>query len=357
MRIGVWSVLLGSAVCALAAPNSPPAKIGSVVDISGSWCRQGNPVKLNDTVYFTDDIRYCNNNVPNRSHHIMIRFDRKPPYNRPYKCETPGICDHPSKLWLIGAYLYGPGKTPPGTPTISPPRTNALVITNHAVFVKQAAIHEESTPTWHTIATIHSSINPPPTSTLVIPDRILEVGSSIDTTVRSANSSKPDYICNLGLSSNASSVYGWFRTKDGDYSSIRCLPYDTGTIVQPGIYGLFYSSDQHDPAALIGVVSPDSSALHEWDDIPEAFRFDTDPKTVAERRSYLVTLAAPELDRNPPVTRGTAVNASADQSTGYKGSAGSAGGVVGGRQPAASPPPAGTPSATKPAQASKPPRP
>jgi hypothetical protein len=105
----------------LPAASGDAKKIGVVKHVEGKWCRKTTSIKKGEALYWEDDVRYCSRPFV-KKHKIIVRFDRVPPYERTYRCSTPGICDQQAKLWLQGAYQYGPGASGQLTPLISRPK-------------------------------------------------------------------------------------------------------------------------------------------------------------------------------------------------------------------------------------------
>jgi hypothetical protein len=245
MKLLLASVAIATAITAFAQSNP---KIGEVLSIKGQWCRQATVLKISAGIFLEDDIRYCA--APADSNDgIVIRFyanqDLKPPdntpYDRSYKCTTPGICDKKEKLWLEGAYIRI-RSTPSGTPLISVP----------------------------------------PTASLLLPDTVIEAGK-VETF--------PDTIFGA-LGYGASGAQSPIRICILTNGKIGSCANDTADMAKwsTGIYGVFTRTNRKSPAGLVVIVPPGSSAETKWAQVPDAFKTDKSPGTVTERRLYLIDL-------------------------------------------------------------------
>jgi len=212
-------------------------KIGEIRIVTGHWCRQAQVLAQGYDVYLKDEIKYCG--VPlKKKDRIVIRFDRTPPtppYDRPYECSTPGICDANAALWLEGANSI-----------LSPP---------------------SGTPLWST----------PPTIGSVIPDRIIEQGNSAAWAwVGPGMFNTPLQIC---------------RVWDGQPDQCKDDPDSKySQTLSPGVYGLYYKGDHKSAAGYVGVVRPHSAIVGRWGSIPNAYVQDNSAATVMERRAFMLKL-------------------------------------------------------------------
>ena len=219
--------------------------IGEVLSMEGRWCREA-ALSLGKPVYLEDDITYCG--VPRKTTDtLVIRFYSKPPgqtpYDRTYTCATPGTCD--ARLFLKGAYIFRTLPSPPGKIPISAPRTEGF-----------------------------------------LSDTVIEAGSQIP---------------------GASWLHSGFAGKIGGRAPVICrFSIEPDNIVPcvdlvevphlgPGIYGVFERSGAEAPAAILGIVPPNSKVLGEWHEVPYAYKADRTQQTVIERRTYLLDLLRGEL--------------------------------------------------------------
>lgn len=229
------SVFMLAGAIALPAVAQNPKKIGEIHVVTGHWCRQAQVLGQGYDVYLKDEIKYCG--VPlKKTDRIVIRFDRTPPtppYDRPYECATPGICDANAALWLEGANSI-----------ISPP---------------------SGAPLWST---------PPRVGSVILPDRIVEQGNSAAwTSIGPGTSKGPLQIC---------------RVRDGqpDQCKDSADPKYTQKL-SPGLYGLYYKDDRKSAAGYVGVVRSDSAIVGKWGSVPYAYKQDNSAPTVMERRAYI----------------------------------------------------------------------
>ena len=106
----------------LTSTGRASTRIGEVFKLEGDWCRQAIHLAIGNPIFLDDDVRYCSDSLV-KTHYIVIRVDGATPYDRPYLCSTPGICDTKEKLWLAGAYYYQRLRSPGGGILQSFPKT------------------------------------------------------------------------------------------------------------------------------------------------------------------------------------------------------------------------------------------
>ncbi|HTC34868.1 MAG TPA: hypothetical protein VK724_15935 [Bryobacteraceae bacterium] len=257
MNYWLASMLLGMVATSSSAFAQPGQKIGEVLSTHGQWCRQASVLKTGDAVFLEDDIRYCSSPLTTTDQ-IVIRFyanqDSKAPankpYDRPYNCTTPGICDKKEKLFLEGAYIrlrY----LPSGTPLISsPPRASLLL------------------------------------------DTIIEQGKSWVPDAQTGSRGFGGFGTGKAVGDFATSSFQIcsFTNDKGDKVDKCSSEPGAAAKLPPGLYGVFRKDDHASPASLIVIVPPGSNAEAKWSEVPEAFKTDQSKGTMAERRLYLVEL-------------------------------------------------------------------
>jgi len=236
-------ILVIALVSAFPLAGQNGAKIGVVLALDGAWCSQAKELKINDAIHLNDEITYCGK-PPKPTDRIVIRFDGQEPYDRPYECATPGICDPDARLWLLGAYTRQHSKSPGGI-LQSAPRT---------------------------------------TSEFVLPDTIFKVGKGSEGSMQA--------MAYVGIPPregrgpiSPSLVFCEFADSKID----RCFD-DWEAMTSTGVYGIFLKDNKEIAIALVAVVPNHSTAAAQWLAIPEAYRKDKSPQTVVERRTYLMEL-------------------------------------------------------------------
>jgi hypothetical protein len=242
MKLRLISVIALASAFPLASQND--VKIGVVLALDGAWCSQAKELKINDPIHLKDEITYCGK-PPKPTDRIVVRFDGKEPYDRPYECATPGICDPDAKLWLLGAYTRQHSKSPGGI-LQSAPRT---------------------------------------TSEFVLPDTIFKAGKDSDGGSMRAMA----YVGIPPREGRGPRFPSIEFCEFGDPKANRCFD-DWEAISSPGVYAIFLKENKQIAIALVAVVPSHSSAAVEWLAIPEAYRKDKTPQTVVERRAYLMEL-------------------------------------------------------------------
>jgi hypothetical protein len=222
-------------------------RIGQVREIEGNWCRKATHLRIDDQIFLDDDIRYCSINVRLKDK-IVIRFDRTPPYDRPYECSIPGICDQQAQLWLRGAFILG---------EIQPHRETELI----------SALRFR-----------HS----------LVPDAVLQGGreTRVPMSVLAKLSEGPYMLCHMSRQLKA--------TECAEQPISLSHPDIQGV---PGIYGIYRSADRDGemvprrlPSALVLITPSDSNLLPLWNLVPETFRYSTDRYSVFERWRYILYL-------------------------------------------------------------------
>ena len=56
------------------------------------------------------------------------------------------------------------------------------------------------------------------------------------------------------------------------------------------VYGVFLRGKRTNPVTVVWVVPRNSEAVSDWNSVPQAYKQDTAPETVLERRAYLLEL-------------------------------------------------------------------
>jgi hypothetical protein len=197
----------------------------------------GNPIFLDD------DVRYCSDSLV-KTHYIVIRVDGATPYDRPYLCSTPGICDTKEKLWLAGAYYYQRLRSPGGGILQSFPKT----ISN-----------------W------------------ISPDFVVQQGDSLAGIPKNR---KPATTGVFGKTGQAK-TYEYCTFNNGQIDNCSG---DFDYISDVNVYGVFLRGKRTNPVTVVGVVPRNSEAVSDWNSVPQAYKQDTAPETVLERRAYLLEL-------------------------------------------------------------------
>jgi hypothetical protein len=247
-----WPVALGIVVASvLSIAGQTTTRAGVVREFMGRWCRQTTVLRIGDVVNLEDTITYCAEKV-DQADKIVIRFDGEKPYDRPYLCSTPGICDTRAKLFLAGA--------------------SALQHIRSTGGVLQSA---------------------PRISSLTRIDQLLESMAELQSWTIKVDEAK------------AQTPELKFKTLeycqlDGDGKATNCssgVTFIAGATRGTAI-GAFLKGERHDPISIVGVVPENSIGLKKWSELPDLYKSAANPQLVLERRAYMLQLLK-SPDRNP----------------------------------------------------------
>jgi hypothetical protein len=270
----------GMAGAQIPAPSGNP-KIASVKSVQGNWCRPtgSSPLRTKDSIFWSDDVHYCNSSIQVVGDQIVLLFHRNPPYEQRYECATPGVCDQNQNLWIKGPYRYGPGSQPPLSPLISTPSLRSA---------------------------LPDIVGPPG---MKWPDQVVRSAGNHSYKICQINGDEPQHCFTIT------------PTRDGDipvttpglYAMYRAS-FD-GVVASKGIAGGSHvgsfgetassstppdSQPSKPPVALLVVTASDSDVARKWRTIPVAYREAQDKQLVEERRLYLLDLYSSEAQSNAP---------------------------------------------------------
>jgi hypothetical protein len=219
-----------------------PKKIGVVLSFQGRWCRQAAAVATGDAIFLEDSITYCADRT-SQADRIVIRFDGKTPYDRPYECSTPGICDTRAKLWLAGPDALQRFRSPGGALQSTP-----------RIAVKTIDI-----------------------------DQIIQLGDDVDGWLKVVTD------VSAGTPTIKLNSLEYCRL-DASGKPVGCSRHLTTPLAGASIYAAFANGDRRAPLSVVGVVPRNSLGVAKWAEVPDVYKSSTDPLLVMERRAYLMDL-------------------------------------------------------------------